>query len=168
MHPIIAQELAIEEVIAFITPYLSVLPVEHKPTFLHCIRVGMYLYQHGYETDTIIAGFLHDMLEDTDVTYDMIVAKRWTKIADIVLANTRDEALPKSDRKMDLIRRCKQSKEASLIKALDTMDGLRHYILTNNREEIVSKSEYARLLLQEISYEDPLFDELRKLVREIC
>ena len=126
MNFIIQQELAIEEAIAFITPHLSVLPPEPKPTLLHCIRIGMCLYQHGYDTDLVIAGFLHDMIEDTKTTYEDISLKRGTIVADIVLANTRDQSLPKSDRKTDLICRCKKSKNASLIKALDILDGLQH------------------------------------------
>lgn len=44
-----------------------------KPTLFHSIRVGNYLYKNGYPDHIVIAGFLHDVVEDTKTTTDEIV-----------------------------------------------------------------------------------------------
>ena len=43
-----------------------------KPVILHSTRVGMNLYNRDYQKRTVISGFLHDLLENTDVTSDEI------------------------------------------------------------------------------------------------
>ena len=44
----------------------------------------MSLYSSGYSRDIVIASILHDLLEDTDVTYDELVMRYGTPVADIV------------------------------------------------------------------------------------
>ena len=34
-----------------------------KPVLFHDIRVGVYLYEHGYSEDIVLAGLLHDAIE---------------------------------------------------------------------------------------------------------
>lgn len=43
-----------------------------KPVILHSLRVGMYLLELGYEANVIIAGILHDLIEDSDVSIEDI------------------------------------------------------------------------------------------------
>jgi len=31
-----------------------------KPVLFHDIRVGVYLYEHGYSEDVVLAGLLHE------------------------------------------------------------------------------------------------------------
>ena len=44
-----------------------------KPYFTHCAAVGAVLASWNMDIDTIIAGLLHDTIEDTDVTRENIV-----------------------------------------------------------------------------------------------
>ncbi len=61
-----------------------------KPTLFHNIRVGTCLYQNDYSNDIVLAGFLHDALEDTDIS-DQVIRKGFgDKVADMVLANTKN------------------------------------------------------------------------------
>ena len=46
--------------------------------------VAMILSQAGYSEDVIVAGVLHDTIEDTDLTLDYISNRFNTRIADIV------------------------------------------------------------------------------------
>jgi hypothetical protein len=55
MHLVVERELLVEKAIAYITPHLFGLPVEHKPTYFHCIRVGVYLWEKGYAMDIVCA-----------------------------------------------------------------------------------------------------------------
>lgn len=45
--------------------------------------------------DIVLAGFLHDLIEDTEVTYEDLVRDRGTSVAELVLANTKDMSLPR-------------------------------------------------------------------------
>lgn len=168
MHPVIEQELLIEKVLGYITPHLAVLETKPKPTYLHSVRVGMYLYNRNYDIEIILAWFLHDMIEDTSVTAEEI-RDMWGKdIVGMVIANTKNEFLPKDEMSLDMIQRCKDhSKWACIVKAVDLMDGLQHYIDTDNVAEAHSRVKKSLLLLKDLQYEDDVFDELRELVERI-
>ncbi len=38
------------------------------PAYTHSLSVGLALLEYGYDLETVLAGFLHDTLEDTAVT----------------------------------------------------------------------------------------------------
>lgn len=42
------------------------------PASTHSLRVGLALISYGYPIEVVLAGFCHDLLEDTDVTCAMI------------------------------------------------------------------------------------------------
>ena len=46
-----------------------------EPYFTHCASVGAVLAEWNMDIDTIIAGLLHDTIEDTDVTRELIVSE---------------------------------------------------------------------------------------------
>ena len=45
--------------------------------FIHPIEVSKTLAQMNFDTNTIIAGLFHDLLEDTHVSYEEIKKKLW-------------------------------------------------------------------------------------------
>lgn len=58
----------------------------------HVIRVGDTVAKYVSNSHIIIAGILHDILEDTDTTYEELVTNFGVKVAVMVLALTNDEA----------------------------------------------------------------------------
>ncbi len=62
----------IEKAISFLIENYNKSGKNPKPVILHSIRVGMYLLESGYETDIVVVGILHDLIEDSDVTIDDI------------------------------------------------------------------------------------------------
>lgn len=52
--------------------------------FIHPFNVAMILADLNMDTSTIIAGLLHDVIEDTEVTYEDVVDKFGKEIADLV------------------------------------------------------------------------------------
>lgn len=52
-----------------------------KPVVLHSIRLSLHLLELGYDTNVIVTGLLHDLIEDSDVTLQDIREKFGTDIA---------------------------------------------------------------------------------------
>ncbi|MBU0528976.1 bifunctional (p)ppGpp synthetase/guanosine-3',5'-bis(diphosphate) 3'-pyrophosphohydrolase [bacterium] len=55
-----------------------------KPYFEHCLAVGQILAMWGMDHSTIIAGLLHDIIEDTDVTLQDLEQRFGKDIAELV------------------------------------------------------------------------------------
>src|SRR5262245_43651874 len=56
------------------------------PYFEHVVAVAMILDRAGFEEDVVIAGLLHDVVEDTEATFDDVAVRFGTAVAEIVLA----------------------------------------------------------------------------------
>ena len=61
-----------------------------KPVLSHSFRVAELLYQLGYGKDIVVAATLHDLIEDTDVTYEQLKVDFSEKIAHLVQAVSFD------------------------------------------------------------------------------
>ena len=83
----------IEEAIKFLVFMIHESGKNPKPVILHSIRVGLHLYNHGYDKDIIISAILHDILEDTEITIDEIKTKFGSNVAELVKANSVDEVI---------------------------------------------------------------------------
>jgi (p)ppGpp synthase/HD superfamily hydrolase len=102
------------------------------PYLTHLISVAgnvLEAYHNGEEKfDLDVAlklAILHDTIEDTNVTYDDIKEKFGEKIADGVLALSKNESLPYGDRLEDSIARIKGSyKEVAIVKLADRLNNL--------------------------------------------
>ncbi len=57
--------------------------------FIHPFNVAVILADLNMDTTTIIAGLLHDVIEDTDITYENIAEEFSTEIADLVEGVTK-------------------------------------------------------------------------------
>jgi len=54
----------IDEAIVFLVGKYDESGTNEKPVIFHSIKVGLYLYTESYSTNMVIAGLLHDLLED--------------------------------------------------------------------------------------------------------
>ena len=61
-----------------------------KPILSHSFRVAELLYQFGYGKNIVIAAILHDLIEDTDVTYEQLKNDFGHEIANLVQAVSFD------------------------------------------------------------------------------
>jgi GTP pyrophosphokinase len=157
-------EYRIQSAIIYITDVLGQLYDEPKPTLFHCIRVGTTLYDLSYDIDVVLAGYLHDIIEDSDISYDDISEKYGSTVADIVLANTVDVTLEKFQRKADVITRAvSYGVDACVVMSTEILDGLQFYIRADDHEQLANKMEKAKVFLDAVPYEDPMIDELRKV-----
>ena len=80
------------------------------PYISHPCAVGMLLQKEGCSEDVIIAGILHDTIEDTHFTLDDVKNSFGEKIASIVeICSEPDKSAPWSMRKSLLIERAKNA-----------------------------------------------------------
>jgi guanosine-3',5'-bis(diphosphate) 3'-pyrophosphohydrolase len=79
-----------------------------EPYIIHPFAVGEILMSLSMDVDTVVAGVLHDTLEDTDVTYDQLVEKFGETVAELVEGETKISALKaknKSQQEAETIRK---------------------------------------------------------------
>jgi (p)ppGpp synthase/HD superfamily hydrolase len=60
-----------------------------KPVLFHDIRVGVYLYERNYAQDIVLAGVLHDAIEWSDITKQMLLDEFGERVTKLVLASTK-------------------------------------------------------------------------------
>ncbi len=92
------------------------------PYINHPIEILHLLYNEGDVRDknTLIAGILHDTIEDTNTTHADLAKQFGKEIADIVQELSDDKSLPKDERKRLQIEHAKHiSRSAQQIKIAD-------------------------------------------------
>ncbi|MCH3917154.1 MAG: bifunctional (p)ppGpp synthetase/guanosine-3',5'-bis(diphosphate) 3'-pyrophosphohydrolase [Spirochaetia bacterium] len=103
-----------------------------EPYIIHPIAVAEILIQLNMDADTVCAGLLHDTLEDTSATYDVLEEKFGKTVADLVDSVTKIEILKtdsKSVQEAETIRKMfiAMSKDARviIIKLADKLHNMR-------------------------------------------
>ena len=87
-----------------------------KPYVSHCMEVARILHKNGYSEDCIVAGLLHDTVEDTDVTLNDIRNGFGEKVEKIVKYVTADMSpeLSWTERKVRYIKNLTDAPEESI------------------------------------------------------
>jgi (p)ppGpp synthase/HD superfamily hydrolase len=92
------------------------------PYICHPFGVGLILHKAGYDEDVVIAGILHDVVEDTYFSDADIRGKFGDRIADLVKDVTEDKTLPHEEMKEDYRQKVKHgSNESKAISAADLL-----------------------------------------------
>ncbi len=108
-----------------------------KPVLFHSFKVAYKLYQYGYSEEVVIAGALHDLLEDTSVTKEEIKEKFGDSIANIVNvvsfdSNIKDEL----EQAKVMFKNCiNYGIEALIIKCADLIDNFDYMMFVKNKEK---------------------------------
>ncbi len=79
-----------------------------EPYIIHPLAVGEILIQLKMDADTIVAGLLHDTIEDTDTTYENLAELFGQSVADMVESETKIsnlKALSRSAQEAETIRK---------------------------------------------------------------
>lgn len=136
-----------------------------KPVLFHDIRVGVYLYNHKYSGDVVLAGLLHDAIEWSDVTRDLMRDEFGEAVLKLVLANTKDDSIEdKYERTSELIRRCVENgQDALIVKTADILDSFRWYESQENIGELkyCMRNANAIFRYKPDDFHDNIFDELK-------
>lgn len=108
-----------------------------KPVLFHSFKVAYKLYQYGYSEEIVIAGALHDLIEDTSVTKENIKNDFGESIGNIVDAvsfdsNIKDEL----EQARVMFQNCLDyGIEAVTIKCADLIDNINYVIFVNDKEK---------------------------------
>ncbi len=163
----ISVELKFEKAVKLLCEYMPVGEERKKPLVIHALRVGMYLYEHNYSADIVLAGLLHDILEWTESLDEVVRSEYGDHVYAIVKANTKDRRIADSvERRREYIDRCVAvGKDALVVKAADTLDSYHFYTATNNPDEIARGVDIAKTILEKLpnDFNDPIFTQLEKL-----
>lgn len=135
-----------------------------KPVLFHDIRVGVYLYNHGYSEDVVLAGLLHDAIEWSGATKETVRDEFGENVLRLVLANTKDDTIEdKHGKTAELIRRCVQNgQDALIVKTADILDSFGWYAGQDNKGELgyCMRNANAIFKYKESGFDDPIFEEL--------
>ncbi len=101
------------------------------PYIVHPVHVSVILIRHGFEEDVAIAGLLHDVVEDQDVTLAQIEAGFGPAVAETVDALTelkQEDGVkrPWEVRKREALHQIRRASQAAVaVKAADAIHGTR-------------------------------------------
>ena len=99
------------------------------PYISHPYAVGLILMNEGCPEEVIIAGLLHDTVEDTDMTLDCIQERFGVVVATIVDGCTEDKSLRWRERKSEQIESLRiASPEICIVTCADKLHNIRTVI----------------------------------------
>lgn len=150
--------------------YIDYIKEKHKdqkrsqgtPYYLHPIAVSNILKRKGCSIDIQIIGLLHDILEDTDTTFEELIHKSSYDIANIVriLSKTKDYNMEA------YIQGIKDNEIAKLVKLADRLHNLSEAHMTNlkfQKRYIEETEKYYLDLAKGTIFEDDITREFNQL-----
>ncbi|MBY0503310.1 MAG: HD domain-containing protein [Bryobacteraceae bacterium] len=103
--------------------------IEATPYINHLAEVAELLASAGLPAFVVAAGYLHDTIEDVEVTYEMLHTEFGVAIADLVLSVTDEKHLPRHARKERQVEHAAiASPETAAIKFADKISNLRSMV----------------------------------------
>lgn len=154
--------------------------MEDVDMIFHPFTVGMILQRNQCDEDIVTAGILHDVVEDTDKTFDDIEREFGKRVRDYVYdASEPDKSLPWRQRKEHTIETIKNAPLGSkLIVACDKINNLEDAlsniekygedIITKNFEE--QKWYYTNVYescIENVNREHPIFRRYKDVLEEV-
>lgn len=109
------------------------------PYYMHPLAVSNILKENGFSVDYQIAGLFHDLLEDTNVTYEEILEISNPEIAEAVRLVTKEKGYKMSE----YINRIKNNNMARIVKLADRIHNLSESHLTSKefQERYIKETE---------------------------
>ncbi len=138
-----------------------------KPLVTHSTRVGMLLYNYGHGRAVVLAGVLHDLIEDTTLPPEEIRRAFGDEVFRLVEANTFDPSIAdRLERAREMYARCLAAgRDALLIKVADTLDNSRSFHLIQDEETqryMVTKIHDLLALSEHLLRQEPVWQDLRR------
>jgi (p)ppGpp synthase/HD superfamily hydrolase len=125
----LSREQDLDKVVVFLVQALTAQSPYPRAVITHSLRVGLYLEKQCWPLPVVLAGFLHDVLEDSDTSLVTLTEVFGLDVAQLVAANTVDPHLDRFEQTLESMQRCKRLGQAGLIiKAADLLDNVEHYL----------------------------------------
>jgi (p)ppGpp synthase/HD superfamily hydrolase len=144
---------------------------------VHPFSVALMLQKHGFRDEVVAAGVLHDVLEDTAVTRDHLVALVGADVVKMVDVVSEDKSKSWEERKREYIAAVAAASDE--VKAISTADKISNIsdTLDHCRENpaafwskfsrgLAEQRWYYRTFVTEVGahWSHPMLDELKTLV----
>ena len=154
---------------------------EDIPLVFHSIMVGNMLKNNGCEETTVYIGYLHDVIEDTNYTYNDLLNRYGKEIADGVLELSEDQSIKDYIvRKKEFLKRLENANEnIIMVELADKLQNLvsdyeqykekgKDFLVTDANNYDITKWFYLelKLLFNKKLSKNHLLDRYNKIVME--
>ena len=161
-------EKKMDKALHYVAKNLSLSGHNSKPVLSHSFRVGLTLYSNNYEEDTIIAGILHDLIEDTDITKEDIEKEYNSKIASLVDAVSFNPHIEdKYLQAKEMFENClKYGYDALIIKCADLLDNINYvpYADLNMQKILIKKYQLFLDMSKDLLKDEKIYHSLEQKV----
>ena len=161
----------LDKVLYYVCDNLAKTGNNPKPVLLHSFKVAYRLLNYDYNEDIVISGALHDLIEDTSVTYDDIKEKYGKKIADIVLAvSYKKDIDDKYLQAGEMFKRCYENGfDALIVKCSDLCDNIDYVLFTNEskKKELLRKYHLFLKISKDIIGNEKIYNELLEKINSL-
>jgi len=141
-----------------------------EPYYTHPLAVAMMTAEYKFKTHMVVAAILHDVVEDSDCTVELIAKEFTPRIAEIVGLLTREY----DDKKLTIAESIKKifdatDYEALLIKGLDRIHNLQtiHGMKSKKQKEIAEETIYEIANVAAYAVDDLNINDKGKLERKL-
>ncbi|MCE9653305.1 MAG: HD domain-containing protein [Nitrosarchaeum sp.] len=148
------------------------------PYFDHLEGVVNRLKNLGItDKDVLCAAWLHDTIEDTDVTFDQINERFGREVAVIVLSLTKDQNISKKDRETQYMNQLRgASIQTKIIKLCDISANLKDLSTapiskTQKNKQIKKILHYLRIIQKDVSENKSTYPKIQEImdgINTIC
>lgn len=140
------------------------------PYYYHLEQVVDVLKEFGYTEDKFVcAGYLHDSIEDGDLSYNDVKKKFGEEIAEIVFCVTDEMGRNRREKKAKTLPKIASNRDAIVIKLADRIANLRQGIKDQDDRRMMYVKEHDQFeaMLHEAGHADEMWAELRSLVASL-
>jgi (p)ppGpp synthase/HD superfamily hydrolase len=122
------------------------------------------------DKNVLCAAWLHDIIEDTDATFDQINERFGRDVAVMVLSLSKDQNIPKKDREMQYINQLKDATfQTKIIKLCDISANLKDIAnapisKTQKNKQIKKILHYLRVIKNDISENKPKYPKIQEII----
>jgi len=159
----------IEKAIVFLVQAITTSGNNPKPVILHSILVGLSLAKLNYPIHVIQAGFLHDVIEDSETSIESVKEKFGDKVATIVSACTYNHSIQnKVEQYKDAMSRAAETgKETLVVMAADLIQNEPYYNQEDFTQYPWDKIKYFIEFAEPTLIAEPIWDGLEKIKQRI-
>ncbi len=155
------QDLEIEKAVSFLCEHYNESNINPKPVLIHSLRVATLLDIYNADYRTVMAGVMHDVLEDTKCTPKQITKAFGEEITPLVEAcSFNPKIIDYTEQYEEHFSRIVNNKEALLIKTADIIDNKR-YLKLGDYDHVDTKHKYFIKIAESVLKDHPLFLQLK-------